>query len=151
MPVSTSSFVLLLSYRILSSTLIFGSLLSGIFPFIVSWIIQLWTLTIDSSIKGFPGGSDGKESSCNVGDLSSIPGLGRSPGEGHGNTLQYSCLVNSMDRGSHGSQRVGHNWEIFTFTFLNQKWGFLRSQDGEAIGRGDHFLFYKFIERTTER
>ena len=41
---------------------------------------------------GFPGGSDGKESSCNAGDLGSIPGLGRSPGGGHGNLLQYSCL-----------------------------------------------------------
>ena len=50
--------------------------------------------------KGFPGGSDGKESSCNVGDPSSIPGLGRSPEEGNGNLLQYSCLENSMDRGA---------------------------------------------------
>ena len=41
---------------------------------------------------GFPGGSDGKESTCNVGDLCLIPGLGRSPGGGHGNPLQYSCL-----------------------------------------------------------
>ena len=48
---------------------------------------------------GFPGGSDGKESACNVGDLGSIPRLGRSPGEGNGNPLQYSCLENSMDRG----------------------------------------------------
>ena len=43
---------------------------------------------------GFPGGSAGKESTCNVGDLGSIPGLGRSPGRGHGNPLQYSCLEN---------------------------------------------------------
>ena len=43
---------------------------------------------------GFSGGSDGKESTCNVGDLCSIPGLGRSPGGGHGNPLQYSCLEN---------------------------------------------------------
>ena len=43
---------------------------------------------------GFPGGLDGKESSCNVGDLSSIPGLGRSPGRRHDNPLQYSCLDN---------------------------------------------------------
>ena len=41
---------------------------------------------------GFPGGSDGKESACNAGDLGLIPGLGRSPGGGHGNPLQYSCL-----------------------------------------------------------
>ena len=44
--------------------------------------------------------SDGKESACNAGDLSSIPGLGRSPGEGSGNPFQYSCLKNFMDRGA---------------------------------------------------
>ena len=49
---------------------------------------------------GFPGGSDGKESACNVGDLGTIPGSGRSPGGGHGNQLQYSCLENPMDRGA---------------------------------------------------
>ena len=43
---------------------------------------------------GFPGGSDGKESTCNAGDLGLIPGLERSPGGGHGNPLQYSCLEN---------------------------------------------------------
>ena len=46
---------------------------------------------------GFPCGSAGKESACNVGDLGSIPGLGRSPGEGKGYALQYSGLENSMD------------------------------------------------------
>ena len=50
--------------------------------------------------QGFPGGSDGKESACNAGDPSLIPGLGRSPGERNGNPLQYSCLENSMDRGA---------------------------------------------------
>ena len=49
---------------------------------------------------GFPGGSDGKESACNSGDLGSVPGSGRSPGEGVGNPLQYSCLENFMDRGT---------------------------------------------------
>ena len=49
---------------------------------------------------GFPGGSDGKESACNLGDLGLIPGLGRSPGEGNGNPFQYSCLENPMDRGT---------------------------------------------------
>ena len=49
---------------------------------------------------GFPGGSDGKVSACNAGDLGSIPGLGRSPGEGNGSPLQYSCLENSMDGGT---------------------------------------------------
>ena len=48
----------------------------------------------------FLGGSGGKESACNVGDLGSIPGLGRSTGEGNGNPLQYSCLENLMDRGA---------------------------------------------------
>jgi len=62
----------------------------------------------------FPGGSDGKQSACKVEDPSLIPGLGRSPGEGNGNPLQYSCLENSMDRGpeglqSMGSQRVGYD------------------------------------------
>ena len=49
---------------------------------------------------GFPGGSDGKESACNVGDPDLIPGLVRSAGEGNGHPLQYSCLQNSMDRGA---------------------------------------------------
>ena len=47
---------------------------------------------------GSPAGSDGKESACNAGDPGSIPGLGRSPGEGNGNPLQYSCLEYPMDR-----------------------------------------------------
>jgi len=50
-------------------------------------------------IMGFPGGSDGKESACNVGDPGSIPGSEKSAGKGNGNPLQYSCLENSMDRG----------------------------------------------------
>ena len=49
--------------------------------------------------RGFPGRSDSKESACNAGDTGSIPGSGRSPGEGNGNPLQYSCLENSMERG----------------------------------------------------
>ena len=51
-------------------------------------------------LRGFPGGSNGKESACNAGDLGLIPGLGRSPGRGHGNSLQYSSLENFMDRGA---------------------------------------------------
>ena len=49
---------------------------------------------------GFPGGSEVKASACNAGELGLIPGSGRSPGEGNGNPLQYSCLKNSMDRGA---------------------------------------------------
>ena len=48
--------------------------------------------------KGFPDGSMGKESTCNTGDVDSIPGSGRSPGGENGNPLQYSCLKNPMDR-----------------------------------------------------
>ena len=53
-----------------------------------------------SESLGFPSGSDGKESACNVGDWGSIPGSGRCPGEGNGYLLQYSCLADSMDRGA---------------------------------------------------
>ena len=49
---------------------------------------------------GFPGGSEVKASACNAGDLGSIPGSGRSPREGNGNPLQYSCLENPMDGGA---------------------------------------------------
>ena len=55
---------------------------------------------VTQTAVGFPGGSDGKEPACNVGDPGSIPGSGRSPGEGNGNKLQYSCLENPMDRES---------------------------------------------------
>ena len=70
---------------------------------------------------GFPGGSDGKLSACNGGDRSSIPGSGRSPGEGNGNPLQYSCVENSMDRGAwwatvHG---VAKSWtRLINFTLI---------------------------------
>ena len=62
----------------------------------------------------FPGGSNGKESAYNAGDLGLIPGSGRSPGEGNGNPLHYSCLENPIDEDpgrleSMGSQRVGHD------------------------------------------
>ena len=71
------------------------------------------TSSLGSSYMGFPGGAEVKASACNVGDLGSIPGSGRSPGEGNGNPLQYSCLENPMDGGVwatvHGSQRVGHD------------------------------------------
>ena len=72
-------------------------------------------------IISFPGGSDGKESARNAGDLSSIPGSGRSPGERNGYAFQYSGLDNSMDRRAwqatvHGVTTV-HNWVTFTLTF----------------------------------
>ena len=68
------------------------------------------------------GGSDGKESSCNEGNLGSIPGLGRSPGGGHGNRLQYSCLENPLGGlQSMGSQRAGRDWGTKHST-MHSKW-----------------------------
>ena len=65
-------------------------------------------------MPGFPGGSDGKASACNAGDPGLILGWGRSPGEGNGNPLPYSCLENPTDGGAWwatfmGLQRVGHS------------------------------------------
>ena len=56
--------------------------------------------TLAKKLQGFPCGSDGKESACNAGDMGSIPGLGRSPGQGNGNPLRYSCLENPVDGGA---------------------------------------------------
>ena len=76
---------------------------------------------------GFPGGSDGEESACNAGDQGSIPGSGRSPGEGNGNALQYSCLENSMDRGA---------WRA-TVHGVAKSWTRLKTlSTGEGGGRG---------------
>ena len=74
-------------------------------------------------IKGFLGGSDGEESACNAGDLGSIPRSERSPGEGNGNPLQYSCLENPMDGGAwwgtvHGAAKSQTRRDDFTFTFV---------------------------------
>ena len=67
-------------------------------------------------MSGFPHSSVGKVSACNSGNLGSIPGSGRSPGEGNGNPRQYSCLEHPMDEGArqttvHGVTRVGHDLE----------------------------------------
>ena len=75
-----------------------------------------------SPILGFPGGSEGKASACNVGDPGSIPGSGRSPGEGNGYPLKDSCLENSMDGGAwwaavHGVAKSRARLSDFTFTF----------------------------------
>ena len=77
------------------------------------WTFVGKVMSLPYIYMAFPGGSDSKVSAYNVGDLASIPGSGRSPGEGNGNPLQYSCLENPMeDPGrlqSMGSQRVGHD------------------------------------------
>ena len=66
---------------------------------------------------GFPGGSDGKESACNAGDPGSVPELGRSPGEGNGNSLQYSCLENSVDRGAWWARVIKSRTQLKQHTF----------------------------------
>ena len=71
----------------------------------------------------FPGGSDGKASACNVGDLGSIPGSGRSPGEGNDNPLQYSCLENPVGGGAwratvHGVAKSQTRLSSFTLMLL---------------------------------
>ena len=88
------------------------SLLQG-FPGLFTWWSQ--------EEMGFPGGSVIKNPSANAGDTGSIPGSGRSPEEGNGNPLQYSCLGNPMDRGAwratvHGSQRVERDLATKTTT-----------------------------------
>ena len=82
-----------------------------------SFLLLCWAVVNYINITcgmGFPRSSVGKKSACNAGDLGSIPGSGRCPGEGNGNPLQYSCLENPMDRGVwwatvRGVTRVGHN------------------------------------------
>ena len=85
---------------------------------------RMWTLTgwfWGASMQDcFPDSSDGKESTCNMGDLGLIPGLGRSPGEGKGYPLQYSSLENSMDHVVHG---VAKSWtRLSDFHFHTQDW-----------------------------
>ena len=64
----------------------------------MAFIILRYASFTPSLLRDFPGGSDGKASVYNVGDLGLIPGSGRSPGEGNGNPLQYYCLENPMER-----------------------------------------------------
>ena len=78
---------------------------------VVKYKVSLVLSTVMKSL-GFPCGSGGKESTCNTGDLGSIPGLGRSPGEGNGYPLQYSGLENSMDCTVHGVSRT----ELFSLS-----------------------------------
>ena len=86
---------------------------------------------------GFPHRSVSKESACNAGDAGSIPGLGRSPGEGNGNPLQYSCLENPIDRGAwratvHGVAK-SRTW--LTTELLLRSLCFLRGLPGSASGK----------------
>ena len=100
-----------------------------------TWVLSLgWEdplgegMVTHSSILGFPCGSPGKESACNVGDLGSVPGLGRSLGEGNGTALQYSCLENPVDGGAwwaivHGVSRS--QIRLSDFTLMNQQQNYL--------------------------
>ena len=86
-------------------------------------------------------GSYGKASACNAGDLGSIPGLGRSPGEGHSNPLQYSCLENPMDGGAwrttvHGVAKSRTRLSYFTFTFHVQVREIARNKGLREEGEG---------------
>ena len=95
------------------------------------WVTELnWT---ESLCWGFPDSSADKESTCSAGDPSLIPGPGRSPGGGHGNPLQYSCLQNPMDRGPwqatvRGSHRVGQDLAHTQSHRLPGAWGSPRSK-----------------------
>ena len=126
-------------------TAVYSSLLNW-FLFISRWChiilmrknhCSLWVRLIrcllSCSGDSFPGGSEDKVSACNAGDLGSICGLGRSPGEGTGNPLQYSCLENPTDRGArwatvHGVAESRTRLSYFTFTFLvvQRRWSHLK-------------------------
>ena len=107
---------------------------------------------------GFPYSSVGKESAFNAGDLGSIPGLGRSPGEGNGKPLQYSCLENPMGREAwqatvHGVTRVGH--DLVTkppppLLYMHAKWlesctTFCDPVDCSPLGSSVHGIFQATI------
>ena len=81
---------------------------------VLTILFSIFTCLTPCQPRSFPGGSDSKEFACNARDPGSIPGSGRSPGEGNDNPLQYSCQGNCMDRGAwqatvRGVVRVGHN------------------------------------------
>ena len=87
--------------------------------------VLLWFEMDRTIFEGFPGGSDGKESTCNVGDLGLIPGLRRSPGRGPGNPLQYSCLENP-----HGRSLVCYH-----------PWGHKKSDTTEWLSIAQHIQY----------
>ena len=87
-------------------------------PYSFSTLLKYLT---NSAIKGFPGGSAGKDSACNVGDLGLSPGLGRSPGEGSSYPLQYSGLENSTDGIVRGVAKSQTRLSDFHFPFQPKK------------------------------
>ena len=106
-----------------------------------SYIHVLLQMALFHSFYSFPDSSVGKESACNAEDPGSIPRSGRSPWEGNGNPLQYSCLENPMDRGAwqatvHGVARVGHDLATLLLLLVFH-WGFPREV---ACNAGDPSL-----------
>ena len=88
---------------------------------------------------GFPGGSEVKASTCNAGDLGSMPGSGRSPGEGNGNPLQYSCLENPMDGGAwwatvHGVTKSQTQLSGFTHSLIIKEDNSQKKKYNDQIG-----------------
>ena len=114
-----------LNYQFWLLYLIFSNIRTHVFSHILLTIILALILkdfSFSCLFSGLPWWLSGKESTCNAGDPASIPESGRSPGGGHGNPLQCSCLENPMERGawqeqSIVSQRVGHNWSSWACLF----------------------------------
>ena len=105
-----------------------------------------------SSLQSFLGGSDGKESACNTGDLDSILELGRSPGEGNSNPLQYFCLENPMDRRawqlqSMGSQRVQQDWGLSKVNFSSNCQRLHRQSTSLRVFKFGIFFSYSLWDR----
>ena len=96
-----------------------------------SWFTYCWSLARRILSIILPGGSEGKASPCNVGDLGLIPGSGRSPGEGNGNPLQCSCLENPRDRGAWWASVYGVTQSRTWLMWLSSS-SFPGSSDGKA-------------------
>ena len=90
--------------------------------------------TLDLFMVGFPVDADGKQSACNTGNGHSVPGSARSPGGGHGNPLQYSCLENPMDRGAWWATVHGVAKSQTQLTLLGEMEGALKWTQGRAWG-----------------
>ena len=119
---------------------------------VIQWVcrgpIQGQLANLKDLPVGFPGGSAGKESGCNAGELGSTPGLGRSPGEGNSYPLQYSGLENSMDCIVHG---VPKSWTWLTFTSLTSSWPLLcHSAASTRHGRVGRFR-YRWVFKPASR
>ena len=134
-------------------------------PWFNSWVRNIhWRRDrlLTPVFLGFPGGSDGKESTCNVGDLGLIPGLGRSPGGGHGSPLQYSCLENPHGQRSPagcspwGPKESGTTeWLTTTQRMLCYAcifiWGFLEMEKSSSPTRIDPMELFQVLRGRWKR